>query len=65
MVLGSRILRKKDFKENHHTGDGLKASVSQAFMDIDVNWNLCVTVCHSFGSRIQDVPKLKLLNDFS
>lgn len=53
------LIRKKDFKKIHHTGDGLKASVSQAFMDIDVNWNLCVTVCHSFGSRFQECSKIK------
>lgn len=42
---------KKVFRRKPVKVIELKALISQAFRDIDVNWNLCVTVCYKVWSR--------------
>lgn len=46
--------KQKVFERNPHTVVELKELISQVFMDINANQDLCSKMCHSVGDKLKE-----------
>ena len=53
------VVKNMLYERNHHTVNELKEYISDAFKEIDGDWNLCRTVCQGVLDRYEDCYRVE------